>query len=198
MHGQQRDLAMYWTADVGLFEGTFRHTHGEPHIVRAWVPRGAEAYRLDAVDRESVPVAAPVDTRISIHLQSYLAVPDIRLTVALAPGPQSDGTIGEVVDGEERDGWRPPIGTMQAWYYLVDGTFLVWEAFLASFARDAPLGEDANMRRLWLRVEDPLITRFPAATRIVTPCDDPAFETTSDRAFLGYTPVARAADGKTI
>ncbi len=201
MHGQQRDLDTYWTADVGLFGGTFRHTHGEPRIVRARVPRGAEAYWLDAVDREIVPIAALVGTRISIHLQPSRIMPDIRLTVALSPGPQPDGAIGEVVDGEERDGRRPPIGTMQAWYYPVDGTFLIWEAFLEAFARDTPLREDANMRRLWLRVEDSLITRFPAATRIVPPFDDPAFETTSDRAFLGslgYTPVARAAYGKTI
>jgi len=166
MHGQQRGLDTYWTADVGLFAGTFRQTHGEPRI-----------------------------------LQPSLIMPDIRLTVALSPGPQPDGAIGEVVDGEERDGRRPPIGTMQAWYYPVDGTVLIWEAFLASFARDTPLREDANMRRLWLRVEDSLITRFPAATRTVTPFDDPAFETTSDRAFLGslgYTPVARAADGQMI
>ena len=166
MHGQQRGLDTYWTADVGLFAGTFRQTHGEPRI-----------------------------------LQPSLIMPDIRLTVALSPGPQPDGAIGEVMDGEERDGRRPPIGTMQAWYYPVDGTVLIWEAFLASFARDTPLGKDVNMRRLWLRVEDSLITRFPAATRIVTPCDDPAFETTSDRAFLGslgYTPVARAADGQMI
>jgi len=124
MHGQQRDLPTYWTADVGLFAGTFRQTHGEPRIVRAWVPRGAETYWLDAVDREIVPVAALVGTRTSIHPQPYLAVPDIRLTVALAPGPQPDSTIGEVVDGEERDGRRPPIGTMQAWYYQWTGQSL--------------------------------------------------------------------------
>lgn len=167
MHGQQRGLNTYWTEDVGLFAGTFRQTHGEPRIVRAWVPRGAEAYWLDAVDREIVSVAALVGTRTSIHLQSSLIMPDIRLTVAFRAGPQLDGAIGEVVDGEERDGRRPPIGTMQAWYYPVDGTVLIWEAFLASFARDTPIGKDANMRRLWLRVEDSLITRFPVATRLV-------------------------------
>lgn len=116
MHGQQRDLATYWTADVGLFAGTFRYIHGEPRIVRARVPTGAEAYRLDAIDREIVSVAAPVGTRTYVHLQPSRIMPDIRLTVALRPGRQPDGAIGEVVDGEERDGRRPPIGTMQAWY----------------------------------------------------------------------------------
>ncbi len=191
---------------------------GGRRVVRGNVPtdpRGAahragvgasrrEAYWLDAVDREIVSVAALVGTRTSIHLQPSLIMPDLRLIPALSPGPQPDGAIGAVVDGEERGGWRPPIGTMQVWYYPVDGTVLIWEAFLASFARDRPLrplGKDANIRRLWLRVEDSLVTHFPAATRFVTPCDDPAFETTSDRAFLGslgYTSVASAADGKTI
>lgn len=124
-----------------MFAGTCRQTHGEPHIVRAWVPRGAEADWLDAVDREIVSVAALVGTRTSIHLQPSLIMPDLRLTPALRPGPQPDGAIGAVVDGEERGGWRPPIGTMQAWYYPVDGTVLIWEAFLASFARDTPLGK---------------------------------------------------------
>jgi hypothetical protein len=116
----------YWTEDVGLFEGMFRYTHGEPRIVRARVHRSEETYHLDGLDREIVPVAAPTGTRTYVHLQPYLVVPDIRLTVALAPRLHSDGAIGEVVATEERGGRRQPIGKAQAWHYPADGTLVIW------------------------------------------------------------------------
>ncbi len=200
MRAQQRERDPYWTEDVGLFEGRFRYTHGEPRIVRARMHRSEETYRLDALDREIVPVAAPTGTRTYVHLQPYLVVPDIRLTVDLAPGPQPDGAIGAVVAAEERGGRQQPIGKAQAWFYPADGTLVIWECFLEDNLRDMPLAKDANMRRLWLAVEDYLTTRFPATMRLVTPFDDPLFETMTYRAFLaslGYTPVVgTAAYGK--
>lgn len=199
MRAQQRECDPYWTEDVGLFEGRFRYTHGEPRIVRARVHRGEETYHLDALDREIVPIAALTGIRTYLHLQLSLVVPDIRLTVALAPGLRPDGAIGAVVAAEERGGRRQPIGTVQAWFYAADGTLVIWECFLEDHVRDVPLGEDVNMRRLWLGVEDYLTTRFPATVRIVTPFDDPLFETAAYRAFLstlGYAPVAKAAYGK--
>ena len=78
---------------------------------------------------------------------------------------------------------------------------LLWEVFLESPFRDQPLTEDANMRRLWLGVEDYLLTRFPATTRITTPFDDPIAERETYQAFLrslDYEPVAKAAFGKHI
>lgn len=200
MRDQQRECDPYWTEDVGLFEGRFRYTGGEPRIVRARVHRSEETYRLDALDREIVPIAASTGTRTYLHLQPYLVVPDIRITVALSPNPQLDGEIGAVVAAEERNGRRQPIGKMQAWHYPADGTLVIWECFLEDHLRDVPLREDANMQRLWLAVEDYLTTRFPATMRIVTPFDDPLFETAAYRAFLislGYAPiVGTAAYGK--
>ena len=196
VQAQQRERDSYWTGDVGLFEGRFRYTHGEPRIVRARVHLNEETYHLDALDREIVPVAAPTGTRTYVHLQPYLVMPDIRLTVALTPGSQPDGAIGEVVASDERGGRRQPIGKAQAWWYPADGTLVIWECLLEDHLRDMPLGEDVNMRRLWLGVEDYLTTRFPATARIVTPFDDPLFETPAYRAFLGslgYAPVVGAA-----
>ncbi len=199
MHERQLERDPYWTEDIGLFEGTFRYTHGEPRIVRARVHRGEETYRLDDRDREIVPVAMPTGTRTYVHLQPYLAVPDIRLTLALSRGWRPDGASGEVVAAAERGGRRHLVGKGQAWFYPVDGTLVIWECFLEGYLRDLPLTADTNMRRLWLAMEDYLMTRFPAATRLVTPFADPAFETAGYRAFLGslgYAPVAEAAYGK--
>jgi hypothetical protein len=127
MHAQQREHDPYWTEDVGLFEGRFRFTGGDPRIGRARAHRSEETYHLNVLDRQIVPVAAPSGTRTYLHLQPYLIVPDIRLTVAFTPGPQLDGAIGEVVAAEERGGRPHPIGKAQAWFYPADGTLVIWE-----------------------------------------------------------------------
>ncbi len=196
MLGQRDEHEPYWTEDIGLFEGRFRFSGGEPRIVRARAHVSEERYHADAFDREIVPIAGGDGTRTYIHLQPYLIVPDIRLTLALVAGPRPDAAIGEVIGVEEREGRRHPIGKAQAWCYPADRTLVIWECFLNGHLRDLPLGEDANMRRLWLAVEDYLTTRFPAATRLVTPFADPAFETAAYRAFLGslgYAPVVGTA-----
>jgi hypothetical protein len=136
-----------------------------------------------------------------VHLEPYLAFPDIRLTVGLSPVPRPDGAIGEVLAADEHGVRRERIGTAQAWFYPTDRTLVLWEALIEERFRDAPLPEDTNMRRLWLGIEDFLTTRFPVAERITTPFDDPAFETADYRAFpgsLGYASVAQAAFGKHI
>ncbi len=158
-----------------------------------------ERYHLDQVETEIVPITQRTGMRTSLHLQPYLAFPDIRLIVGLSPASRPDGAIGEVLSVEETGMRRERIGTGQAWYYPADRTLVLWEALIEDRFRDAPLSEDMNMRRLWLGIEDVLTTHFPAATRITTPFDDPAFETAAYRAFLGslgYAPVAKAAYGK--
>jgi len=191
----------YWTADIGLFEGRFRSTRDEPWEVRARVHTGEERYRLDRIDTEIVPIASREGTRTYIHLLPYFAFPDIRLTVGLSSSPRADGAIGAVIGAEEVGMRQQPVGKAQAWYYTADRTLVLWECFLESPYRDAPLAEDANMRRLWLGVEDFLVTRFPAATRITTPFDDPIAERETYQAFLRsltYEPVAKAAFGKAL
>ena len=133
--------------------------------MRARVHVSEEAYRLDAGDREIVPVHRQTGTRIYLHLQPCICVPDIRLTIALSPTPQEDDAIGRVSAVEERSARRQPIGHGQAWYYPADKTIVIWEAFLDAPFRDAPLGQDANMRQLWLGWEDCLMTRFPDTMR---------------------------------
>lgn len=200
-HQRTPERDPYWSGDIGLFAGRFRYTRDEPAIVRARVHTSEERYRLDEVDTEIVPVTTRAGTRAYVHLQPYVAFPDIRLTVGLSPAPRPGGAISEVLSVEERGMRRERIGNAQAWHYPADRTLVLWEALIEERFRDTPLAEDANMRRLWLGIEDFLTTRFPAATKIATPFDDPAFETADYRAFLGslgYAPVARAAYGKEI
>ncbi|MHB8645468.1 MAG: hypothetical protein ACYDAR_06740 [Thermomicrobiales bacterium] len=198
---QPREEAPYWAADIGLFEGRFRSTRDEPRIVRARVHTSEETYDQQSDDREIVPLATPRGTRTYVHLQPYLAFPDIRLTVGLSPSPRAAGAIGEVIDAEEVGVRQQPVGKAQAWYYPADRTVVLWECFLESPYRALPLTEDGNMRRLWLGVEDFLVTRFPTATRITTPFDDPIAERETYQAFLhslDYAPVAKAAFGKAL
>jgi hypothetical protein len=89
----------------------------------------------------------------------------------------------------------------RAWYYHEDKILVLWECFLWEFVRDKSLRADTNMRQLWQSFERWLVRQFPQAERIVTPFDDPLFETPDYQAFLrslGYECVAKAAFGKPI
>jgi len=77
----------------------------------------------------------------------------------------------------------------------------IWEAYLSSAFREPLLAMDANMTRLWVGIEDDLLTHFPAVKQITTPFRDPQFPDTDYQAFLAsldYEPVAKAAWGKHI
>lgn len=198
---RSREQDPYWSEDIGLFEGTFRYTRGEPRIVRARVHRSEEDYTRYDHEQEIVPVTMPHGRRTYLHLQPYLAFPDIRLTVGLSAAPRPGGAIGAVTGVEEVGTRQQPIGNGQAWYYPADRLLVLWECFFNVPFRDAPPMADGNMRRLWLGVEDYLTTRFPAATQITTPFRDPLFPDAEYQTFLrslDYKPVAKAAWGKHI
>jgi hypothetical protein len=169
--------------------------------VRARVHRSEEDYTLYDHEEEIVPVTMPHGMRTYLHLEPYLAFPDLRVTVGLSPTPRPGGAIGDVIGVEDMGTRRQPIGKLQAWFYPADRLLVLWGAFLERQYRDAPLTEDANMRRFWVGIEDYLVTRFPAARRITTPCRDPLFADADYLAFLralGYAPVVQAAFGKHI
>jgi len=106
-----RESDPYWQRDIGLFEGRFRSTRDEPMIVRARVHQATERYTDQDIHPDIVPVASRDGSRTYIHMQPYLALPDIRLTVALSPAPDASGAIGEVVGAEEAGIRREQIGT---------------------------------------------------------------------------------------
>lgn len=57
--------------------------------------------------------------------------------------------MGEWRGLEERGRRRQVVEHGQACSYPADGTLLIWEAFLEAAFRDAPLMQDAHIRRLW-------------------------------------------------
>lgn len=92
------------------------------------------------------------------------------------------------------------IGSAQAWYYP-DGTLVLWECFLHTFAQDQPIDRDPNMAALWEGFTRFLVQQFPAARQVVTTAHDPMYETEQYQAFLrslGYEQVAKAAYGKSL
>jgi len=190
----------YWTLDTSLFEGTFRYFGKEPVQVRGKIHTEQERYGPRDIDQEITPVAVTSGTRTYVHMQPYVLVPDIVLTVGLYPEPAPDGPYGEVIKSQERRQKEVEVGNMQAWSHP-DGTLVLWECFLHDFVRTLPLQADTNMAELWRSVETFLVGQFAMATRITTTAFDPMFETDEYQqllAALGYAPVAKAAWGKAI
>jgi hypothetical protein len=94
------------------------------------------------------------------------------------------------------------VGNAQAWYYPTEKALVLWECFFEERFRKDPLPEDANMQKLWQSFERYLLTKFPQASTLATPFNDPIAESIDEyQAFLkslGYSPIAQAAYGKRI
>jgi hypothetical protein len=115
-------------------------------------------------------------------LHPYMLDPIMQLTVRLSPYPQPHGAIGRV-KGSDLGGTRQTqIGNVQAWYYHEDQMLVLWECFLGHPFRDKPMREDENMHQLWTSVERFLLSQFPK----------------TNLRSRGYSPVAKAAYGKTV
>ena len=123
--------APYWTGDIGLFEGRFRATRDAPVIVRARIHQANERYTAQDIHPAIVPVAPRDGSRTYLHMQPYLLIPDIHLTVGLFPTPQPSGAIGAVVSAKETGMRREQIGTAQLWHYPADRVAVIWEAYLS-------------------------------------------------------------------
>ncbi len=190
----------YYTLDTSLFEGTFRYFGPEPVQVRGKAHVEQERYSKSDVNLEVTPVSITQGERTYLHLKPFVLIPDIVLTIGLYPQAAPSGAIGEVVGAQERKMKEVEIGSAQAWYYP-DGTLVLWECFLHTFAQDQPIDQDPNMRALWEGFTRFLCEQFVGATKIVTTAHDPMFETEQYQAFLrslGYEQVAKAAYGKAL
>ncbi len=77
---------------------------------------------------------------------------------------------------------------------------LLWECFFDSRFHKHPFPTDTNMQNLWQSFEHWLIKKFPKATTLATPFNDPIAESIDEyQAFLkslAYSPLAKAAYGK--
>jgi len=72
--------------------------------------------------------------------------------------------------GAEETGMRrEKIGTSQMWHYPADGVAVIWEAYLSEAFRAASRATDTNMQRLWVGIEDYVLTHFPDTTQVTTP-----------------------------
>lgn len=166
---------------------------GQLRALSLRVHTAAERYKEP---QEIFPLRRESGTRLYVHAKPSILLPDVRVTVGLAPSPSAPGAIGSV----ERvgvQGFRPhDIGKVQAWYYPVEKTVVLWECFLDRHYRagDDPLADETHVT-LWRGVEQSLVRRFPDAERVMTTWED-----LHDRArwqrFLeaqGYRLVDRAA-----
>jgi hypothetical protein len=94
------------------------------------------------------------------------------------------------------------VGNAQAWFYHEDKTIVLWECFFDHKFRKHPFAADTNMRQLWESFERWLVQKFPDATTIATPFNDPIATSIEEyQTFLkhiGYTPTTEAAFGKRL
>jgi len=139
-------------------------------------------------------------------MHPYVREPKLTFTVGLYPKPKhyadQESPIGEVI-GSHHEGFREAqVGNAQAWYYPTDKTIVLWECFFDARFRKHPLLTDTNMQNLWQSFEHYLLKKFPQATTLATPFNDPIAESIDEyQAFLktlGYSPLAKAAYGKRI
>ena len=65
------------------------------------------------------------------------------------------------------------VGNAQAWYYHTDKTIVLWECFFDSRFHRHPFATDTNMQQLWQAFEGYLVQKFPQASTLATPFNDP-------------------------
>jgi hypothetical protein len=139
-------------------------------------------------------------------MHPYVLEPKLTFTVGLYNKPKKyadqESPIGEVI-GSNHEGFREvQVGNAQAWYYHMDRTIVLWECFFDARFRRHPLPEDPNMQKLWQSFEHYLLTKFPQASTLATPFNDPIAKSIEEyQSFLrtlGYSPLAEAAYCKKI
>jgi hypothetical protein len=144
--------------------------------------------------------------RLAVGLPPYVLEPKLTFTVGLYNKPKQyadqESPIGEVI-GSNHEGFREvQVGNAQAWYYPADKTIVLWECFFDSRFHKHPFPTDTNMQNLWQSFERYLLTKFPQASTLATPFNDPIAESIDEyQAFLktlGYSPLAQGAFGKKI
>jgi hypothetical protein len=146
------------------------------YALRLQVHLAEEVYRRSE-GQEIIPFKQPRGVRMYVHAKPYVLIPDIRLGVRLFPTPAPTGAVG-YVSSSERAGMRhEDVGQAQGWYYYEDRTIVLWEAYLLPPYRGPNVAEDPNSYAFWKGFERFLTDRFHSARWIVTPHNDPEYET---------------------
>src|SRR3989442_14920244 len=83
-----------------------------------------------------------------------------------------------------------------------DKTSVLLECFFEDRFRKYPFLSDTNMNKLWQSIERYLLTKFPQASNLATPFNDPIAESNDEyQAFFkthGFPPLVQGAFGKKI
>lgn len=186
--------APYWHLDEAIGEVVL---WGEPWTLRVSAHVADEAYGRGG-QTELVPLTADRGTRTWVQARAYILVPDIQLTVAVAPATDA-GPLG-TVEAQHWDGMKAErIGEAQAWYYHEDRLLILWECFLEDRYQTGEAPEDATLQALWSGFEHFLLARFPDTSQLITTADDPLYDTTNYQRFLttlGYHPLTQRAFSK--
>jgi hypothetical protein len=97
---------------------------------------------------------------------------------------------------------REPNLTLTIGLYDKPKQYVLWECFFNKRFMKHPLLTDTNMQHLWKRFELWLVKKFPKASTLATPFNDPIAKSIDEyQSFLkklGYFPIAQAAFGKKL
>jgi hypothetical protein len=195
----------FWTEGVQLFTAQFPTYYTKPQKVWGRFHISEETH-LDSRG-EIIPLSEKSGKRSYVMMHPYVLEPILTFSVALYNKPKhyadQESAIGKTVEEAKQKGFRKvQVGSAQAWYYHTDKTIVLWECFFDERFSTHPFSNNENMKRLWKGFEHWLIKKFPQATTLATPFNDPIAESIDEyQAFLkilGYSPIAKAAFGKNI
>ena len=195
----------FWTERLPFFTAQFPTYYQKPQKVHGKFHISDEGY-FDG-SHEIIALSQRHGQRTYVMMHPYVLEPKLTFTVGLYSKPKKyadqESPIGQVIGEPQTQGFREvEVGNAQAWYYPADKTIVLWECFIEDRFRKHPLSEEANMRQLWQAFERYLIQKFPAASTLATPFNDPIAESTEEyQAFLktlGYSSIADAAFGKRV
>ncbi len=195
----------FWAARLPFFTAQFPTYYTKPQKVWGRFHKSEERYFGTA--SEIIPLKQKKGKSTYIMMQPYVLEPRLTLTVGICNKQKhhadQDSAIGKTIGTPKQQGFREvQVGNAQAWYYHEDKTIVLWECFFDSRFRKHPLPEDKNMQNLWRSFEHSLLKQFPKATTLATPFNDPITESIEEyQSFLktlGYSPIAKAAFGKSV
>jgi hypothetical protein len=195
----------FWTVHQPFFTTKFDSYYTKPQKV--WGRFHTSEERYFGTDSEIIPLEHKKGKKTYIMMHPYVIEPKLTLTIGLYNKPKQyadqEDVIGKTIGIPQYEGFREAqMGNAQAWYYHEDKTIVLWECFFDERFMKHPLPTNANMQNLWKRFELWLVKKFPKASTLATPFNDPIAESIDEyQSFLrklGYSPIAQAAFGKKL
>jgi len=196
----------FWTERPPFFTAQFPTYYRKPQQVHGRFHTSEERYEA-SLSSEIIPLSAKKGSRTYVMMHPYVLEPKLTLTIGLYSNPKhyadQESPIGETIGTPQVEGFREvQVGSAQAWYYPMDKIIVLWECFFDGRFHKHPFATDTNMQRLWQSFERYLVQKFPQASTLATPFNDPIAESSEEyQAFLktlGYSPIAEAAYGKKV